>query len=257
MSSAPTTPLRQRMIEDMSIRQFGERTQQGYVAVVADFARFLGRSPDQAQPEDLRRYQLHLAAQGASPAKMNAAVSALRFFFKVTLGRPGYGERLATVRKEDRLPEVLSPEGVALLLHCAPSLKHKAALSVAYGCGLRVSEITHLKVSDIDSARMLIRVEQGKGRKDRYVMLAPDLLELLRRWWRSARPIGAAGPQEAGYDGPLHPRGDQDLGRGEESAVTASAAAGLSQSSCPGHPWRWPKSSAPMARPIAAPRPDI
>ena len=190
MSSAPTTPLRQRMIEDMSIRQFGERTQQGYVAVVADFARFLGRSPDRAEPEDLRRYQLHLAAQGASPGKMNAAVSALRFFFKVTLGRQGYGERLARVRKEDRLPEVLSPEEVALLLHCAPSLKHKAALSVAYGCGLRVSEITHLKVGDIDSARMLIRVEQGKGRKDRYVMLAPDLLELLRRWWRSARPMG-------------------------------------------------------------------
>jgi integrase/recombinase XerD len=190
MTSAPTTPLRQRMIEDMSIRQFGEKTQRDYVRVVADFSRFLGRSPDQAEPEDLRRYQLHLATDGASPAKMNAAVSALRFFFKVTLARQGYGERLATVRKEDRLPEVLSPEEVALLLHCAPSLKHKAALSVAYGCGLRVSEITHLKIGDIDSARMLIRVEQGKGRKDRYVMLAPDLLELLRRWWRSARPMG-------------------------------------------------------------------
>jgi integrase/recombinase XerD len=169
MTSAPTTPLRQRMIEDMSIRQFGERTQHSYVSVVADFARFLGRSPDRAEPEDLRRYQLHLAAEGASPAKMNAAVSALRFFFRVTLSRQGYGERLATVRKEDRLPEVLSPEEVALLPHCAPSLKHKAALSVAYGCGLQVSEITHLKVGDIDSARMLIRVEQGKGRKDRYV----------------------------------------------------------------------------------------
>ena len=190
MTSAPTTPLRQRMIEDMSIRQFGEKTQRDYVRVVADFARFLGRSPDQAEPEDLRRYQLHLATAGASPAKMNAAVSALRFFFKVTLARQGYGERLATVRKEDRLPEVLSPEEVALLLHCAPSLKHKAALSVAYGCGLRVSEITHLKVGDIDSARMLIRVEQGKGRKDRYVMLGPDLLALLRDWWRSARPMG-------------------------------------------------------------------
>lgn len=105
MSSAPMTPLRQRMIEDMSIRQFGEKTQRGYVAVVADFARFLGRSPDRAQPEDLRRYQLHLATAGVSPAKMNAAVSALRFFFKVTLDRQGYGERLATVRKEDRLTD--------------------------------------------------------------------------------------------------------------------------------------------------------
>ena len=190
MTSATTTPLRQRMIEDMTIRQFGSKTQHDYVRVVADFARFLGRSPDQAEPEDLRRYQLRLAAEGASPAKMNAAVSALRFFFKVTLGRQGYGERLATVRKEDRLPEVLSPEEVALLLHCAPSLKHKAALSVAYGCGLRVSEIVHLKVADIDSARMLVRVEQGKGRKDRYVMLSPELLELLRAWWRMARPKG-------------------------------------------------------------------
>jgi integrase/recombinase XerD len=190
MTSASTTPLRQRMIEDMCIRQFGEKTQRDYVRVVADFARFLGCSPDQAEPEDLRRYQLRLATEGASPAKMNASVSALRFFFKVTLARQGYGERLATVRKEDRLPEVLSPEEVALLLHCAPSLKHKAALSVAYGCGLRVSEITHLKIGDIDSARMLVRVEQGKGRKDRYVMLAPDLLALLRDWWRSARPMG-------------------------------------------------------------------
>lgn len=190
MTSATTTPLRQRMIEDMTIRQFGSKTQHDYVRVVADFARFLGRSPDQAEPEDLRRYQLRLAADGASPAKMNAAVSALRFFFKVTLGRQGFGERLATVRKEDRLPEVLSPEEVALLLHCAPSLKHKAALSVAYGCGLRVSEIVHLKVADIDSARMLVRVEQGKGRKDRYVMLSPELLELLRAWWRMARPQG-------------------------------------------------------------------
>lgn len=190
MTSLPVSPLRQRMIEDMSIRQFGPKTQHDYVRVVADFARFLGRSPDQSEPEDLRRYQLHLASLGASPAKTNAAVSALRFFFKVTLGRSGFGERLATVRKEERLPVVLSPEEVALLLHCAPSLKHKAALSVAYGCGLRVSEIVHLKVGDIDSARMLIRVEQGKGRKDRYVMLSPDLLELLRRWWRAARPQG-------------------------------------------------------------------
>ncbi|MFI4951063.1 MAG: tyrosine-type recombinase/integrase [Caulobacterales bacterium] len=190
MTSLPVSPLRQRMIEDMSIRQFGPKTQHDYVRVVADFARFLGRSPDQAEPEDLRRFQLHLASQGASPAKMNAAVSALRFFFKVTLGRAGFGERLATVRKEQRLPVVLSPEEVALLLHCAPSLKHKAALSVAYGCGLRVSEIVHLKVGDIDSARMLIRVEQGKGRKDRYVMLSPDLLELLRTWWRTAKPRG-------------------------------------------------------------------
>lgn len=219
MTPVRVTPLRQRMIEDMSIRQLGEKTQHDYVRVVADFARFLARSPDQAEPEDLRRYQLHLASQGASPAKMNAAVSALRFFFRVTLGRSGFGERLATVRKEDRLPEVLSPEEVALLLHCAPSLKHKAALSIAYGCGLRVSEIVHLKVGDIDSERMLIRVEQGKGRKDRYVMLSPDLLELLRAWWRSARPKGWLFP---GRD-PGQPITTRQLDRACKAAAATAA----------------------------------
>lgn len=219
MASAPTTPLRQRMIEDMTIRQFGPKTQHDYVRVVADFARFLGRPPDQTDPEDLRRYQLHLAAEGASPSKMNAAVSALRFFFKITLARPGFGDRLATVRKDDRLPQVLSPEEVALLLHCAPSLKHKAALSVAYGCGLRVSEIVHLKVGDIDSDRMLIRVEQGKGRKDRYVMLSPDLLDLLRRWWRTARPQGWLFP---GRD-PGQPITARQLNRACKAAAAAAA----------------------------------
>jgi integrase/recombinase XerD len=190
MSLGTVSPLRQRMIEDMTIRQLGEKTQAGYVRVVRDFAAFVGRSPDLAEPEDLRRYQLHLASRGASPAKMNAAVSALRFFFKITLDKAAFGERLTTVRAEQRLPVVLSPEEVALLLHCAPNLKHKAALSVAYGGGLRASEIVHLKIGDIDSGRMLIRVEQGKGRKDRYVMLAPDLLALLRAWWRMGRPKG-------------------------------------------------------------------
>ena len=159
------SPLRQRMIEDMTIRQFGASTQNNYVRVVRDFAVFLRRPPDQAEPEDLRRYQLHLASLGASPSMMGTTVSALRFFFKVTLDRPGFGDRLATVPRPDRLPVVLSPEEVALLLHCATNPKHKAALSVAYGSGLRASEVVHLKIGDIDSTRMLIRVEQGKGRK--------------------------------------------------------------------------------------------
>jgi integrase/recombinase XerD len=184
------SPLRQRMIEDMTIRRFGEKTKTDYIRVVREFAIFLGRSPDLAEPEDLRRYQLHLASCDASPAKMNAAVSALRFFFKITLGRSGFGDRLATIRTPERLPVVLSTEEVALRLACAPSLKYKAALSLAYGCGLRVSEIINLKVTDIDSARMLIRVEQGKGQKDRYVMLSQDLLDLLRAWWKAARPRG-------------------------------------------------------------------
>lgn len=219
MTQEPVSPLRRRMIEDMTIRQLGDKTQAGYVRVVREFAVFLGRSPDLAEPEDLRRYQLHLACEGASPGKMNAAVSALRFFFKVTLERPEFGERLATVRSPDRLPVVLSPEEVALLLHCAPSLKYKAALSVAYGCGLRVSEIIHLKIGDIDSGRMLIRVEQGKGRKDRYVMLSPVLLELLRTWWRKARPMGWLFP---GRD-PAQPITTRQLNRACHAAAATAA----------------------------------
>ncbi|MFH3480746.1 tyrosine-type recombinase/integrase [Xanthobacter variabilis] len=176
------SPLRQRMIEDMTIRRFGDHTKRDYISRVAEFTAFLGRAPDQAEPEDLRRYQLHLASLGASYARMNLACTALRLFFHVTLGRAGFGDRMARIPTPERLPVVLSTEEVALLLAHAPNLKSRAALSLAYGRGLRVSEVAHLKVADIDSARMLIRVEQGKGRKDRYVMLAPDLLDLLRRW---------------------------------------------------------------------------
>ncbi len=190
MSTEAASPLRRRMIEDMTIRQFGEHTKRDYVRQVRQFAAFLGRSPDLAEPEDLRRYQLHMASRGASSSQMNQAATALRFFFHVTLGRPGFGDRMARIATPERLPVVLSPEEVALLLAHAPNLKYRAALSVAYGCGLRVSEIAHLKVADVDSARMLIRVEQGKGRKDRYVMLSPDLLDLLRQWWCVKRSRG-------------------------------------------------------------------
>jgi len=199
------SPLRQRMLEDMSIRGFGEHTKIDYVRQVRMFAAFLGASPDFAEPEDLRRYQLHMAKNGAGYATMNLACSALRFFFHVILGRAGFGDRMTTIKAPERLPVVLSPEEVALLLAHAANLKHRAALSVAYGCGLRISEIAHLKVSDIDSARMLIRIEQGKGRKDRYVMLSPDLLALLRQWWRAKRPKGWLFPgQRPGQ--PITPR---------------------------------------------------
>ena len=156
-------PLRQRMIEEMTIRRFGEHTQRDYVRQVAEFTAFLGRAPDQAEPEDLRRYQLHLASFGASYARMNLACTARRFFFHITLGGAGFGDRMARIPTPERLPVVLSTGEVALLLAHAPSLKYRAALSIAYGCGLRVSEDAHLKVADIDSARMLIRVEQARG----------------------------------------------------------------------------------------------
>jgi integrase/recombinase XerD len=190
MTDQAMSPLRRRMIEDMTIRKFAPKTQHDYLQRVKNFAAYLGRSPDTASSEDVRHYQLHLTASGVGVPTVNQTVSTLRFFFKVTLGRPDLVERTTFVREPRKLPVVLSPEEVARLLDAAPGLKYKAALSVAYGAGLRVSEVVALKVGDIDSKRMIIRVEQGKGGKDRYVMLSPHLLELLRAWWRAARPQG-------------------------------------------------------------------
>jgi integrase/recombinase XerD len=190
MTEAPVSPLRRRMIEDMTIRKFAPRTQEGYIRAVRNFSAFLGASPDTASAEDVRRYQLHLVSSGAGAPTINHTLTALRFLFMVTLRKPDIVVHLPFVREPQRLPVVLSPEEVARLLEAAPGLKYKAALSVAYGAGLRASEVVSLKIADIDSARMLIRVEQGKGRKDRYVMLSEHLLELLRAWWKAARPQG-------------------------------------------------------------------
>jgi integrase/recombinase XerD len=190
MTDQAMSPLRRRMIEDMTIRKFAPKTQHDYLQRVKNFAAYLGRSPDTASSEDVRHYQLHLTASGVGVPTVNQTVSTLRFFFKVTLGRPDLVERTTFVREPRKLPVVLSPEEVVRLLDAAPGLKYKAALSVAYGAGLRVSEVVALKVGDIDSKRMIIRVEQGKGRKDRYVMLSPHLLELLRAWYKAARPQG-------------------------------------------------------------------
>jgi integrase/recombinase XerD len=205
MIDASVSPLRQRMIEDMTIRNLAPKTQHGYIRTIKQFAAFLGRSPDTASFEDVRRFQLHLAARGGSPGALNQAVSALRFLFRITLGRRDIVEHTPFVHEPRKLPVVLSPEEVARLLDAAPSLKYRAALSVAYGAGLRAGEVVSLKVSDIDSARMLIRVGQGKGRKDRYVMLSPHLLALLRAWWRAARPQGWLFPGQNRVN-PLTPR---------------------------------------------------
>src|SRR5215210_2555993 len=218
MSHDVVSPLRRRIIEDMIIRQFGEHTKRDYIRQVREFTAFLGRSPDGAEPEDLRRYQLQMASLGVSYARMNLAGTALRFFFHVTLGRPGFGDRMARIAAPERLPVVLSPEEVALLLAHAPNLKYRAALSLAYGCGLRVSEIIHLKITDSDSARMLIRVEQGKGRKDRYVMLAPDLLDLLRQWWLVKRPRGWLFPGQQ----PAQPITTRQINRACHAAAQAA-----------------------------------
>jgi len=167
MTEETISPLRRRMIEDMTVRGFRAATQRGYIATLKSFTVFLGRSPETAVAEDLRRFQVHLRTNGASATAMNAAVSALRFFFGVTLGRDDANRGLTTVREPRKVPVVLSPAEVARLLDAAPGLKYRAALSVAYGAGLRAAEVVSLKVTDIDSERMVIRVEQGKGRKDR------------------------------------------------------------------------------------------
>jgi len=188
MTDKAISPLRRRMIDDRAIRQLGPKTQSGYIRAVKNFVAFLGHSPDQASTDDIRRYQLHLASSDLGVPSVNAAMTALRFFFKVTLRRSDVAEDVVFIREPRRLPVVLSPEEVARLLAAAPGLKYQAALSIAYGAGLRVSEVISLKVGDIDSARMLIRVDQGKGHKDRSVMLSQPLLELLRRWWLVKRP---------------------------------------------------------------------
>jgi site-specific recombinase XerD len=188
MSKKPISPLRQRMIEDMMVRNFVEKTRNDYIRQVKTFTAFLGRSPDQAISEDLRRFQLHQTRAGVRPPSINGSVAALRFFFTVTLDRPEMARHLTFVREPRKIPAVLSPEEVARLLEAAPGPKYKAALSAAYAAGLRVSEVVALKVSDIDSERLLLRIEQGKGRKDRFAMLSPKLLELLRDWYRIARP---------------------------------------------------------------------
>ncbi len=189
-SDPGVSPLRRRMVDDMRMRKFAPKTQSGYLRAVRQFARFLGRSPDTATVEDLRDYQLHLVDHGTSPVSLNAAISALKFFFEVTPGQPQLMARMQAVRVPRTLPVILSPDEVRRLIAAAGNLKHQTALSVAYGAGLRVSEVVALKVSDIDSQRMTLRIEQGKGRRDRYAMLSPVLLERLRLWWRVARAQG-------------------------------------------------------------------
>lgn len=183
------TALRQRMIEDMRIRNLARNTQKEYVRSVAAFAKHFGKSPDRLTPEDIRTYQLYLLDEkGLSPSSLNTAVCALRFFYHVTLGVDWDIQTIPYARKPKKLPVVLSRDEVAQLLGVVRDLKHRTVLMTAYAAGLRVSEVTRLRIRDIDSQRMCIRVVQGKGQKDRYVMLSKKLLVHLRRYWRDYRP---------------------------------------------------------------------
>src|ERR1700687_4719315 len=173
MSDKPISPLRRRMIEDMTVRNFVEKTRNDYIRHVMTFTAFLGRAPDAATGEDLRCFQLHQTQTGVRPPTINGAVAALGFFFTVTLDGPEMGRHLTFVREPRKIPVILSLEEVGRLLEAAPGPKYKAALGAAYGAGLRVSEVVALKLADVDSQRMLLRIEQGKGRKDRFAMLSP------------------------------------------------------------------------------------
>jgi site-specific recombinase XerD len=220
------SPLRQRMLDDMRMRQLAPKTQTSYIRAVKRLAGFLGHSPDTATVEDLRRFQLYLVDHGTSPITLNATLTALKFFFGVTLDRAEVTAKMHSVRVARKLPVVLSREEVAHLIAAAPGLKYQTALSVAYGGGLRASEVVGLKVGDVDSRRMTLRVEQGKGRKDRYAMLCPVLLERLRAWWRHARAQGRmpdGGWLFPGQD-PINPLSTRQLNR---AVHAAAAGAGL------------------------------
>jgi integrase/recombinase XerD len=218
----PITDLRRRMLQDMTNRNFSAKTQRDYIRHIETFAKFVGRAPDTATGDDIRRFQAEQIGQGAQPPKMNTQASALRFFLGITCGRADLAHQIARRHYPRKLPRVLGPEDVARLLEAAPGpgLKYQAALSVAYGAGLRGGEVAMLRVGDIDSQRMLIRVEMGKGRKDRHAMLSPVLLELLRAWWLQCRAQGRLFP---GRD-PLLPITVRQLNR---ACHMAAAAAGL------------------------------
>lgn len=187
---SPVSPLRQRLVDDMAMRRFSRETQRNHVRDVGRFAAFLGRRPDTATADDLRRFQVEQQDAGTPVPTMNSIVSALRFFFTHTVDRPDLARKLVRLARPRKLPVVLSRDEVARLPNATTCLKHQAALSVAYGAGLRVAEVSALEVSDVDGERMLLRVERGKGGQYRNAMLSADLLTLLRQWWKVGRQQG-------------------------------------------------------------------
>jgi integrase/recombinase XerD len=198
MTTDVITPLRQRMIEDMTARRLGPHSQRSHIYSCKRFAAFLKRCPDTATLEDIRRFQLYLAETGTSICNRNRIMTGLRFLFRVTLRRLDLAAEIYHLREPQKIPQVISPDEARRLLAVASSLRARVMLSLSYGCGLRAGEVVRLKVKHIDSAQKIIRIEQSKGRKDRNVMLSPETLDLLRQWWSKRPSRGDAGtpPQE-------------------------------------------------------------
>src|SRR3954463_13597146 len=212
MTTEAITPLRQRMIEDMNARKLCAGTQRGHIHSCKRFAAFLKRSPDTATAEDIRRFQLHLSETGASICNRNRIMTGLRFLFRVTLRRLDLAAEIYHLREPQKIPLVMSTDETKRLLAVASSLKARLLLSLGYGCGLRAGEVIRLKAKHIDSAQKIIRIEQSKGRKDRNVMLSPEMLALLRQWWK-APPRGYDGEARV-VDGWLFPgRGGRRAGK--------------------------------------------
>ena len=188
MSDTTTvSPLRQRMIEDMAARKLNPHTQRSHIQSCKRFAAWLKRSPDTATPDEVRGFQLHLIESGTSICNRNRIMTGVRFLFRVTLRRHDLAAEVWHIKEPERLPPVLSPEEVKRVLTMATSLKARAMLTLAYGCGLRAGEVVRLRAGDIDSEQMIIRIVQSKGRKDRHVMLPAEVLDLLRQWWKARR----------------------------------------------------------------------
>ena len=220
ISQEPMSPLRARMLEDMRLRQLGRACQINYVRAVKKFAAFLGHSPETATAEDIRRFQLHQSETGVQPPTFNATVSGLRFLFNVTMNRPDLARHLSLVKAPRKLPVVLSPAEVARLIESAPGpgLKYKTLFSVTYGAGLRISEAVSLKLCDIDGHQKTLRIEQGKGRRDRYAMLSPQMLDLLRAYWREMRPQAWLFPGQ----NPVNPLTARQFTRAFQTAVACA-----------------------------------
>lgn len=184
------SPLRQRMISDMQMRKLSAKTQAAYLRAVNRLSVYLNHSPAHATSEELRRFQIAMAQEGVSNITLNATITGLNFLYDITLDRPNVVKKLARVRQEIKLPQILSPSEVSRLIAAAPQLKYRNAMLIAYGSGLRISEVASLKISDIDSKRMVLNVVQGKGKKDRLALLSPVLLDDLRTWWEYANKKG-------------------------------------------------------------------